>query len=142
MSATTITTSAAAAVTDSAASVFSAGHAVIVPAVGIRPAAEWDLLSFLENSQKYGTLFGAGLVTLIGLILIIVAIVFLAKKFLSGQQSQGAGWAKIIVMGMIGGALMAGGIAWVVDVAQGLGGSVNDLGGAVILIDHARFLAG
>lgn len=142
MSAMTITTSAATAVRESAAAVFHAGHGSVASAVGGPRAADWDLLSALTNAEKYGRLLGGAVITLVGLILVIVAIVFLAKKFLAGQQSQSAGWGKIIVMGIIGGALMAGGIVWVIDIAQGGKATIDDLGGGMILAKSALALLG
>ena len=100
----------------------------------ILPTAAWDLVSFFTNAKSYVTVLGGGFITLVGLIVLIVAVVFVAKKFLSGQQAgPGESWVKIVIMILVGGALMTGGIVLLTTLASGGQKTVTDLGGGFIV---------
>ena len=107
----------------------TAGHA----AAGL-PGAEWDLVSFLENTDSYLNIVGGSLIGLLGLAVVIWAAVLIAKKFFGNAQSQQESWVKIIVMLIIGGALLWGGLALFVSLAEGGNKTIEELGGGCILL--------
>lgn len=98
------------------------------------PGAEWDLVSFFDNAKVYLNTIGGGLISLLGLAILIWAGVLIAKKFFGGQSAQQESWFKIVAMLLIGGALMWGGIALITTIAQGGEKTVKDLGGGFILL--------
>lgn len=93
--------------------------------------AEWDLVSFFNNSKKYLETVGGGLITLLGLALLIWGFVKMMGKIKDGDRSQ-TGWGAIIGMIIIGGAMLFGGIALVMQIGQGGQKTITDLGGSVI----------
>ena len=100
------------------------------------PAADWNLVSLIENAKAYLGVAGGGLVTLIGLLIVIWAVVLIAKKFLGGQSSQGESWVKIALMIIIGGAILSGGLVLITDIASGGKTTIEELGGGFIVL-HA-----
>lgn len=98
------------------------------------PGAEWDLASFFDNAKGYLTIIGGGLISLLGLAVVIWAAVLIAKKFFGGQNGQQESWFKIIAMILIGGALMTGGIVLISNIASGGQKTIEDLGGGFILL--------
>lgn len=112
------------------------------PIAGL-PAADWDLLSFFTNAESYGRLIGAGLVTLLGLIILIVAAVFIAKKFLGNGQRDDKSWLIIVVMLLVGGAFLVGGLGFITNIASGGQKTFEDLGtggGGFIVLQSASWL--
>jgi hypothetical protein len=107
----------------------------------LSPAA-WDLVSFLKNAKVYANTVGGALITLLGLAVVIWAAVLIAKKFFGSNQGQGDSWAKIVVMIIVGGALLAGGITLITTIAKGGKATIEELGGGFILIQHALPLLG
>jgi uncharacterized membrane protein len=75
---------------------------------------------------------------LVGVVMIIVAIVKIAQKFISPQSAPG-GWVGPIVMLIVGGALLAGGWTFVSNIAQGGKKTIEDLGTTVIPLIQSRF---
>ncbi len=89
---------------------------------------DWDLTTFLKNSTVQLKKWGAALIAIIGVVLIIVAIVQIAKKFISPQGAPG-GWAMPIVCFIVGGAFLIGGWNLVASIARGGQKTIEDLGG-------------
>lgn len=105
------------------------------------PGAAWDLVSFLNNAQAYLMVAGGALITLIGLVLVVWSVVYIAKKFLGGNNGQQDSWIKIVVMLLIGGALMTGGIVLITSIAAGGKATIDDLGSGLILLQSGLGLA-
>lgn len=88
---------------------------------------DWDIGSFLQNAKDRLVEWGGYLIALIGVVLIIVAIYQIAKKFIAPNSAPG-GWAAPIIMLLIGGALFAGGWTLVSNIAKGGKKTIEDLG--------------
>lgn len=98
----------------------------------------WDLTSFLNNSKTQLITWGGALIMIVGVVMIIVAIVQIAKKFVSPQSAPG-GWAMPIVCLIVGGALLAGGWNFVSNIAKGGQKTIEDLGTTIIPLIQSRF---
>lgn len=95
-------------------------------------SSNWSIEKFLNNLNKNLTLWGGLLVTVIGLVMVIVAVVKIAKGLMSSGRSQ-TNWVLNIVLFFLGGALAFGG-GWtlVADISKGGSDTLNDLGKTVI----------
>lgn len=93
--------------------------------------AEWDLVSFFKNSQEYVKAAGGGLISLLGLALLIWGFVKMMGKLKDGDRSQ-SNWGAIVGMIIVGGAMLFGGITLVLQIGQGGQKTITDLGGGVI----------
>lgn len=113
----------------------SAGETVDAPSL---PLGAWDLVSFLGNAKNYLNVVGGALISLIGLIILIVAIVFLAKNLFGNGQGQSHSWIKVVVMIIIGGALLTGGIVLITNIASGGEQTIKDLGEGFIVLSGAN----
>lgn len=89
---------------------------------------DWDLTTFLNNATAQLKTWGGALICLVGIVMIIVAVVQIARKFIAPQGAPG-GWAMPIVCFIIGGALLAGGWSMVASMAKGGQKTLEDLGG-------------
>jgi hypothetical protein len=99
------------------------------------PTAAWDLVEFLSNAKNYGNIIGGGVITLLGLLVVIWAVVLIAKKFFASAQSgPGESWVKIVLMLVIGGAMLTGGIALFVQIAGGGETTIRELGGGGFIV--------
>jgi len=101
------------------------------------PTGAWDLVSFLENAKDYGTILGGGVITLLGLILLIVAVVFLFKKFVGNGQGQEKSWPVIIIMIVVAGAFLTGGIGLMLNISSGGQKTIEELGGGFIVLQSS-----
>lgn len=88
----------------------------------------WDIGTFLQKAKEAMIKWGGYLIMLIGVILIIVAVYQLAKKFIAPQSAGPGGWATPIMMLIIGGALAVGGWQFIYNIAQGGKKTIEDLG--------------
>ena len=104
----------------------------------LRLSMDWDLTSFLDNSKEQLQTWGGALIMIIGVVMIIVAIFQIAKKFISPQSAPG-GWAGPIVCLIVGGALLAGGWTFVSNIAQGGKKTIEDLGSTIVPLIQNRF---
>lgn len=95
-------------------------------------ANKWDLGNFLQNATNTIKTWGGYLITLIGVVMIIVAVYQIAKGLIGhGKQGQPTNWFVVIGLLIIGGALsVAGGFLWVSNIAQGGKKTIEDLGKA------------
>lgn len=106
------------------------------------PTAAWDLVSFFDNAKGYVTIIGGGLVSLLGLIVVIWAAVLIAKKFFGSQQAQQDSWFKVVLMVIVGGALMTGGIVLISEIAKGGETTIKELGGGFIVLQSFQSFFG
>lgn len=104
------------------------------------PTAAWDLVSFFENASDYVKVAGGALISLLGLVVVVWAAVLIAKKFFGNSQQQQESWFKVVLMVIVGGALMTGGVVLITNIAKGGQTTIEELGGAFILIQNALFL--
>jgi hypothetical protein len=88
----------------------------------------WSINNFLTNLNKNLNLWGGLLIVVVGLIMVIVAVVKIAKGLMSSGRGQ-TNWVLNIVLFFIGGALAFGG-GWglVQGISQGGSDTLNDLG--------------
>jgi len=99
------------------------------------PGGAWDIISALSNAKDWGTIAGGAFITLLGLAVVIVGIVFLVKKLIgNGNGGNEKGWLLIIAMIVVGGALLYGGINLVLNIAEGGKTTVEELGGGFAVI--------
>jgi len=102
------------------------------------PTGAWDLISFLGNTQDYGELAGGALISLLGLIIVIVAGVFTAKKFFgSGNGQNDKPWLIIAVMFIVGGAMLFGSIGLLLNISSGGQKTIEELGGGFIVLQSS-----
>lgn len=104
------------------------------------PTAAWDLVSFFENASDYVKIAGGALISLLGLIVVVWAAVLIAKKFFGNSNQQQESWFKVVLMIIVGGALMTGGIVLITGIAAGGKTTIEELGGAFILIQNGLVL--
>lgn len=88
----------------------------------------WSINNFLTNLNKNLNLWGGLLIVVVGLIMVIVAVIKIAKGLMSSGRGQ-TNWVLNIVLFFIGGALAFGG-GWglVQSISQGGSDTLNDLG--------------
>lgn len=90
---------------------------------------DWSLFTLMTNSENLLRTFGAFLVGLVGVVLLIVAIVNGARK-LASKQSQ-VQWVSGVIAPFIGGALcLGGGWIWFTNIAAGAHATLINMGGA------------
>lgn len=102
----------------------------------------WDVGTFLENAQTTIHEWGNLLLLLLGTIMMVWAGVLIFKKLTATQQTEGqqAGWFKIALLLLIGGALMAVGFSIMADLGSGGATSIGELGkGSMLLGSNLRF---
>ena len=92
----------------------------------------WSVNNFLTNLNKNLNLWGGLLIVVVGLVMVIVAVINIAKVLMSSGRGQ-TNWVLNIVLFFIGGALAFGG-GWglVQGISQGGSDTLNDLGKIVI----------
>lgn len=88
----------------------------------------WSINNFLTNLNKNLNLWGGLLIVVVGLIMVLVAVVKIAKGLMSSGRGQ-TNWVLNIVLFFIGGALAFGG-GWglVQGISRGGSDTLNDLG--------------
>lgn len=89
--------------------------------------ANWDLRTFLTNSQAYVEVAGGALLMLLGAVGVVWGGVLLIKKLMAGQQDQ-TSWGKIILLVLIGGALLVGGWGLMETISSGGQTTIMDIG--------------
>lgn len=97
------------------------------------PSADWDLVSALTNAKNYGEIIGAAVMGLAGVIVLIVAIVFVVKKLVGNDRGEQKSWLLIIAMTIVAGLLLFGGWSMIESIAEGGNTTINDLGGGFIV---------
>lgn len=112
------------------------GTAAMLPVA----ADSWDVGTFLENATKTIKEWGNLLLILLGAVMLIWAGVLLFKKLTATPQTEGqqAGWGKIALLILVGGALMAVGFTIMSQLGSGGKDSIIDLGngsGTILMLD-------
>lgn len=88
----------------------------------------WSINNFLTNLNKNLNLWGGLLIVVVGLIMVIVAVIKIAKGLMSSGRGQ-TNWVLNIVLFFLGGALaFGGGWSLVQGISQGGSDTLNDLG--------------
>ena len=89
----------------------------------------WDLGTFLQNATDTLTQWGGYLFVFLGVIAIIIGVYKIVKGLIShGQSGQPVNWLVSIGLIILGGVLIAGGFAFVSDIAQEQKKTIEDLG--------------
>lgn len=109
------------------------------------PAQEdkWSLETLLLNSKNYAVIIGGGIITLIGVILIIVAGVQIATGLMSHGKKQ-TNWVIVIVMLIVGGIFTWGGFTKLAEIASGANKTLDELGNpktTSMIINQGKILA-
>lgn len=95
---------------------------------GIGDETKWSLQSLLQNGQTMVKSLGSALLALLGIIMVVVAGVKIAKGLMGGQNSPPPNWIMIIVLLIVGGAFAATGIGLISNIASGGASQVKKLG--------------
>lgn len=105
-------------------------------------AGGWDLTTFLGNSEKQILRWVAAIVTIVGIIMVFVAIWKIASGLMSKGQQQ-VNWGLTLILLFVGGALsMTNGFEFMKDIAQGGQTTIKQLGGqggAGVLMDYLKY---
>lgn len=87
----------------------------------------WSINNFLTNLNKNLNLWGGLLIVVVGLVMVIVAVIKIAKGLMSSKGQTN--WVLNIVLFFLGGALaFGGGWSLVQGISQGGSDTLNDLG--------------
>lgn len=93
----------------------------------------WSVNNFLANLNKNLSQWGGMLIVVVGLVMVIVAVIKIAKGLMSGGRNGQTNWVLNIVLFFLGGALaFGGGWSLVQGISQGGSDTLNDLGKMVI----------
>lgn len=95
---------------------------------GISDDNTWSLQNLLQNGQTMVKSLGGALLALLGVIMVVVAGVKIAKGLMGGQNSPPPNWIMIIVLLVVGGAFAATGITLISKIASGGASQINELG--------------
>lgn len=95
---------------------------------GIGDETKWSLQNLLQNGQTMVKSLGSALLALLGIIMVVVAGVKIAKGLMGGQNSPPPNWIMIIVLLIVGGAFAATGIGLISNIASGGASQVKKLG--------------
>lgn len=102
------------------------------------PTAAFDIGTFLKNATSTLQGWGVSLLILLGCVGIVWAGVLLILKLTASPQKeqQQAGWGKIALLLLVGGALFTGGFNIVQTVSSGGQRSIEDLGRGTIVVSE------
>lgn len=89
---------------------------------------EWSIEQLLDGFYKQMTSWVSYIVLIAGIVLLGIAVFQLVKKFSSGGQGGGMSWVLIIIMGLVGGVLVAGGLNFVFKLTSGAKDSIDEMG--------------
>ena len=90
---------------------------------------EWSIETFLVNLKDKLKLWGSGIIMILGVVMILAAVVQIAKGFIMGARAQ-TSWGMAVACLIIGGMLLAGGWGIVGQISTGAGSSLTSLGDA------------
>jgi hypothetical protein len=103
-------------------------------------AMAWDINSLFKNAKNAAMTIGGSLLALIGVIMVIVAAVQIAKGLMSQGRSQ-TNWLFVVLLFIFGGAFLTGGITLLVNIASGSSKTIENLGnGGATIIATKNFL--
>ena len=95
---------------------------------GITKNDSWSLQNLFQNAQTMVKSLGGALLALLGIIMVVVAGVKIAKGLMGGQNSPPPNWIMIIVLLVVGGAFAATGITLISKLASGGASQIEELG--------------
>lgn len=90
-------------------------------------AVDWSIGTFLTNATSTLKGWGGLFIVLLGVVMIVVAGVLIAKGLMSHGKTQ-TNWLIVILLFLIGGAFMVGGFSFLSDIAGGAKKSIEDIG--------------
>ena len=91
--------------------------------------SSWSILNLFTNAGKTVQTIGSALLVLLGIVMIVVAGVKIAKALMSNGQGQPPNWIMIIALLIVGGAFAVGGFSLISQIAAGGQQTIKDLGG-------------
>ena len=100
----------------------------------------WSVQNFLTNTNSTLRAWGGIIVSIIGVVMVIVAIFNIGKGLMGGGRGQ-VNWVLNIILFLVGGALaFGGGWSLVQDVSKGGSDTLNQLGtGSYVIYDVDGF---
>lgn len=90
--------------------------------------SKFDLIKFLENASNYVKKVGHWIMVFAGIILVIVAVVQIAKGFASGGRGQ-VNWVMSLACLLVGGMLIFGGWNLATGIASIGADTIAEMGG-------------
>lgn len=99
----------------------------------------WDLETFFNNATSYGEVAGGAFLALIGMAGLVWGGFLLFKKLMSEQSRES--WLKIVALIILGGSMVFGGIAIILNFARGGQETIENFGNnGVILLSQISWL--
>lgn len=93
----------------------------------------WSVGNFLNNLNANLTTWGGAFIVVVGLVMVIVAVVKIAKGLMSGGRNGQTNWVLNIVLFFLGGSLaFGGGWSLLQNISKGGSDTLNDLGKVII----------
>ena len=89
------------------------------PNHGVQGKSGWDLENFFNNSTNYTQKVGGAFLALIGIAGVVWGGFLMVRKLMGGQQAQQDSWFKIVALIIVGGAMLFGGMAILLNFAKG-----------------------
>lgn len=116
--------------------------AFMLTAFSLTQQKTWDVGTFLEGLSTNVESWLKIIVSLVGLIMVGVAIYQIASGLMSHGRKQ-TNWFTVILLFLIGGAFVAGGLKWAMDIAKGGKETIDKMGtGSKAVPETIRFLFG
>lgn len=108
---------------------------------GITADESWDLESFFNNATDYTQEIGGAFLAFIGICGLTGGGFFLVRKLFGGQTAQQDSWFKIVALILVGGAMLFGGMALLLNFAEGGKDTIENFGNGsgtpgTILVDQ------
>ena len=88
----------------------------------------WSITNLFQNAGTSMKTIGGALLVLLGIIMIVVAGVKIAKGLMSNGQGQPPNWIMIAALLVVGGMFAVGGFNLISDIAAGGEQTIKDLG--------------
>ena len=98
------------------------------PNHGVTGKDGWDLENFFNNSTNYTQKVGGAFLALIGIAGVVWGGFLMIRKLMGGQQAQQDSWFKIVALIIVGGAMLFGGMAILLNLAQGGKKTIENFG--------------
>lgn len=87
----------------------------------------WDLETFFTNAASYTEMVGGSFLAFIGMVAVLWGGFLLVRKLMGGPQNQD-NWLKIVALLIVGGAMIFGGMALLLNFAKGGGTTIEGFG--------------
>lgn len=88
----------------------------------------WDLETFFKSATKYTQEVGGAFLALIGIAGLVWGGFLGVRKLMGGQQAQQDSWFKIVALIIVGGAMLFGGMALLLNFAAGGRSTIENFG--------------